>query len=132
MKKLIALLALVISTNAFAQDATEDKFDLKNTDKQLHALASYGLTYTTIDAFRRANFSKTQSYMYGSLLTLAIGALKEATDKTGFSTNDMLANSVGVILGIGINFTFDGLISGNKSGVTVTPLEKTVRPVPTN
>ncbi len=107
MKKILLILILFISNAAFAAPEN-DRFSFNSTDKQLHMLASYGLAYTATDAFRRAKFSQWKSLAYGSLVAIAAGTLKELTDSK-FSSNDMLANGVGVGVSAGVNLSFDSL-----------------------
>ena len=99
-------------TTTLATTATptndDDKFSFNNTDKQLHMLASYAIAYTATDAFRRMKYSKWKSIAYGSLVAIAVGTLKELTDKK-FSSNDLLADGIGVGVSAGVNITFDSL-----------------------
>lgn len=116
MKKLISILIFVGFISP-AYSADEDTFSFSSTDKQLHMLASYGLTLTFTDLYRRMQFSKWQSILYGAATTLAIGAIKEASDPK-FSSNDMLANSVGITVGVGVVFTFDSIF-GTKAAAAL-------------
>lgn len=71
-------------------------------------LASYGAMYTLTDFYRRTGHSKWKSLLWGSLSTLAIGTVKEATDPK-FSSNDLAADAVGIAVGAGVIVTFDGI-----------------------
>ena len=106
MKKILLILALLTPNSAFSATPDDDKFSFNNTDKQLHMLASYGLAYTATDAFRRAKYSKWKSIAYGSLTALAVGTLKEFTDSK-FSSNDLLADGIGVGVSAGVTVSFD-------------------------
>ncbi len=106
MKKFIIIILLVPSLSLAATD--EDTFSFNNTDKQLHMLASYGLTYTFTDMYRRLGYSKWKSLLWGGLSTLAIGTLKEVTDPK-FSGPDMAANSVGIAVSAGVIISLDSL-----------------------
>lgn len=108
VRKLFLIVILVCSCKTYAATPEDDKFSFSNTDKQLHMLASYGLAYTATDGFRRAKYSKWKSIAYGSLLAMAVGALKELSDDD-FSNNDMLADAVGVGVSAGVTITFDSL-----------------------
>ncbi len=106
MKKILLILTLVLSNTSFAATPDDDKFSFNSTDKQLHILASYGLAYTTTDAFRRAKYSKWKSIAYGSLVAIAVGTLKELTDSK-FSSGDMVADGLGVGVSAAVNISFD-------------------------
>lgn len=110
MKKIIlsSLLVLSFIKPNSVLGADDDTFRFNDTDKQLHMLASYGLTYTFTDMYRRMGQSKWKSLLWGSLSTLAIGTLKELTDPK-FSGPDMAADAVGITVGAGVIITLDAL-----------------------
>lgn len=108
MKKILLILALIVPQTGLAATADDDTFSFSNSDKQLHMISSYGLAYTITDGFRRAKYSHWESLLYGSLATLAVGTLKELTDDD-FSSNDMLANGIGVAVSAGVVITFESL-----------------------
>jgi hypothetical protein len=105
MKNFILILVL-IPTISLAAD--EDTFSFNSTDKQLHMLASYGLTYSLTDMYRRLGHSKWQSLLWGSLSTLAIGTAKEFTDSK-FSGNDIAADALGISVAAGVIISLDSL-----------------------
>ncbi|MDZ4661095.1 MAG: hypothetical protein SGJ18_05695 [Pseudomonadota bacterium] len=112
MKKILLALILMVSNTSLAALPNDDKFSWNNTDKQLHMLASFGLSYSATDAFRRAKYSKWKSIIYGSLVALTVGTIKELTD-SDFSSNDMLANGIGVGASAGVVLSFDSLFGGH-------------------
>jgi len=103
---------------SFAATQEQDKFDLGDTDKQLHVLASYALAYTATDVFRRKNYSRWKSIMWGSLTSLAIGTIKEATDPF-FSGPDMQADALGIFVSAGFYVAFDELLGFNTYHPTI-------------
>ena len=105
-----SLLFILIFVPVLAFSSTDDpnSFSFSDNDKQLHMLASYGLTYTFTDIYRRGGSSKWKSLMWGSLSTLAIGTLKELTDAQ-FSKADMVADSIGIVVGAGVIISLDAI-----------------------
>lgn len=95
MSKLLCLIMILASTNSFAQ---EEK--LSDSDKQMHMMASYAINYTAYTYFRSQKISKTRSMIYSSLLTIAVGAAKEATDET-WSQKDFQADLIGTGVSLG-------------------------------
>ncbi len=108
MKKFINIVAISAFIPFIALSADEDKFSFSDTDKQLHMMASYGLTYTFTDMYRRMGQSKWKSLLWGSLSTLAIGTIKELTDPK-FSGPDMAADAVGITVGAGVIISLDAI-----------------------
>ena len=98
MKTIIFSLILICSTQAHGQSMNNDTSSglsfMSQSDKQLHALGSYALNYTAYTYFRSKEISKTRSLIYSSLLTLAVGAIKEGTD-SHWDPKDMGANALG-------------------------------------
>ncbi|OQW48477.1 MAG: hypothetical protein A4S09_04670 [Proteobacteria bacterium SG_bin7] len=108
MKKIINIALLLAFIPLLSLAADEDKFSLSDTDKQLHMIASYGLTFTFTDIYRRMGQSKWKSLLWGSLSTLAIGTIKEITDPK-FSGPDMAADAVGITIGAGVIISLDAI-----------------------
>ena len=85
----------IISIPAYSQQSNSSGLDfMDQPDKQLHALGSYALNYTAYTYFRSKKISKTRSLIYSTLLTIAVGAIKEGTDDS-WDSNDMKANLLG-------------------------------------
>jgi len=70
-------------------------------DKQLHYITSYALTVSLYSVYKKAKAPCPWLLAAGS--TLALGALKEATDST-WDGGDMKANALGVSTGIIFNY----------------------------
>ncbi len=87
--------------------ATEDEFDLRKVDQQAHFAVSYGLAMTSTLLFEKHQYPKTESILYGSLITMSVGFAKEyAIDKKP-SEGDLIADVLGTALSAGVIFGFD-------------------------
>ncbi len=73
------------------------------TDKQLHFLASYAIDATVVQMFPKGT---PYRLLKASAISLAIGVLKEATDKE-FSKSDLAADAAGIGTYMLIHYTFE-------------------------
>lgn len=100
------VLAILFILNPLKTLAADD-FDLRRVDHQAHFAVSYGLAMTSTLLFEKHNFSRTESILYGTLITLSTGLAKEyAWDKTA-SQGDLVADALGTALSAGVIYTFD-------------------------
>ena len=76
------------------------KHETWEADKQLHVFGSmvFGAVFKFLYTELGLNESWSSALAWGSVMVL--GAIKEATDKTGFDMNDMAANGAGAALGV--------------------------------
>lgn len=105
MKRVIAvLIAAILPKVAFAE---ANNFDLSQVDQQAHLAVSYGITMTSSLLLEKKGFKKNDAILYGSLISLGLGLLKEyAVDKEA-SQGDLIADAIGTGLGAGVVWYFD-------------------------
>ncbi len=72
------------------------------TDKRLHFLVSYGMTYTLSDILTRLDVKYPE--LWASLAVGTLGAYKEMYIDEAGDRNDMTANVIGIGLAAGIHY----------------------------
>jgi len=73
-------------------------FDIKAADHQLHVAVSYGLTFTFTEIFQKYKTPRLKSVLYASLTTFALGVAKETVIDREVAADDLVANTVGILL----------------------------------
>ncbi len=108
VKLVTTLLALSTLTLPLkSSHAASDPFSFKQTDKQLHMAASYGLSLTGTRFLETKQFPRWEAVLYASLFTLTVGAAKELFIDPAPSGGDMIANLIGTAVSAGVVFTFE-------------------------
>lgn len=107
MKKLLFAAHLLLAPAVHAATSNEPTgLNLGRQDRQLHAAVSYAMTYTGAKMFSKLGCTDTQAALISGTSVLMLGLMKEMTDSTGFSVGDMKANTLGVLVGVGMSFAF--------------------------
>jgi len=99
MKKLILIVILLFPIKSYAQTFKPIPFN-NGTDKQLHCLGTYAMTYTSYKYFEPI-YGKEKAFFYSSLLSFSVGVVKEVYDHydhNGYEADDVIANAAGIIL----------------------------------
>lgn len=105
---LVVLVTIIVNSGIFTTaQAASDSFSFKQTDKQLHMTASYGLALTATRLLETRQMSRWESVLYASLFTLAVGTSKELILDDAFSGADMLANTFGTATSAAMVFAFE-------------------------
>ncbi len=87
--------------------AYDDEFDLRKVDQQAHLAVSYGLAMTSTLIFEKHQYSKWESILYGSLVTMSVGFAKEYAYDKKPSEGDLIADALGTALSAGAIYSFD-------------------------
>lgn len=78
----------------------------KDTDKALHFTCSLVVSATTYNVFKKnTDMSEVAARVSAFAATLAIGAVKEWTDKD-FDFGDLSADAAGALVGVSMGFRF--------------------------
>ena len=99
LKLLISILLVFTSLNAYS-------FDINEEDKQKHFGVSATISAPVYMTARNAKWSRWESILVASLVSLSIGHMKELSDKK-YDSQDMEANAAGTATGILIPLTFE-------------------------
>ena len=102
MKKMFFILFLSLDVADAGLRYSED-------DKKAHTLGSYALTQTTAQVLEKYNYSLGERILYASMLTTAVGLIKESYIDKRYDKNDVLANTVGIGASAVFTWTIDGL-----------------------
>lgn len=97
----IVVLSLCLSQPAFSADS----FSFTQSDKQRHIAATGGITLGSSYMIERSGTPKTASVLWGSLISMSAGLVKELVIDSKPSGGDMLANGIGTALGAGASFS---------------------------
>ena len=105
MKALWAMGLIILSP--VLGHAADEEFDLRKLDQQAHFAVSYGLAMTSTLLFEKHQYSKLESILYGSLVTMSVGFAKEYAYDKRPSDGDLIADALGTALSAGVVYSFD-------------------------
>ena len=105
MKTLWAMGLIILSP--VLGHAADEEFDLRKVDQQAHFAVSYGLAMTSTLLFEKHQYSKLESILYGSLVTMSVGFAKEYGYDKKPSDGDLIADALGTALSAGVIYSFD-------------------------
>jgi hypothetical protein len=107
MKRVVPMgrfLVVILLLNCLAvPTARAEDFSFHDEDKQLHALATYGLTLAVSSLYRKTGMRKMPAFWVGMATVFGVGLLKETFYDKRFSNGDILANGIGTAAG-GLTF----------------------------
>lgn len=91
----------------FLVRADDHVLNLSKKDQQLHFGASFGIALTSTLILENYQVPRGQAILYGSLISLAVGAAKEYAYDKKASQGDMAANVAGIASSALLVWTFD-------------------------
>ena len=94
---------LVLFSTAFCFSARAETLDFRDSDKQLHLIASYAMNTTFLVVVPK---TLPHRRLLAAGASLAVGVAKELTDPV-FSNADLAADAIGIAMSTVFSFTFD-------------------------
>lgn len=104
MKTLLLLITSIALVGTHPAHAA-DSFSFSQSDKQKHIAATSGITFGSSYVIEKSGSGKTESVLWGSLISMTVGFFKEFVLDSKPSGGDLVANSIGTALGAGASFT---------------------------